>query len=483
MFLTGCKARSELNGEYVIAEGYGSYLEHDLPVYRKKGDKDDVFVYFWDAGEDHPDSTGWYLAGEVGSEEVLGFNPEKTSFPPQTGWRIREVSSMELESDTCSFAPPPIVEAASVPAEQANSAADAAQQVSEQAANEGSTTLEVTAEEKGACGAASDIADEAGQEKAAAQEVVLQDVTAEPILQNVAQEHNFQTVDLKRVERGITKERTEDSQKLLEVPVAEVTPSSQLPVETCDRQKEEPVAVDVSAERHQDKQTVQQVKKPVGGAYGVFQNEMRSEFAKQATAAGEKGFGSVAKLASAAWKALPEEDKLKYETRYKLAMEKYRHYHTEAKQAVATSTEGKEAPASSPAGKAKRGKPSAVAGSEMTPAAKRPRKGKDEKATPDAATPSAAKRSRPEAAAAPNNNGTPVKRSLGHKPKTGQKLCGYLSASILAEADKHGLKAALENLAARPEIVAKGIVGDTLLSELVKTGGLVNKAKASLLRA
>lgn len=457
MFLTGCKARSELNGEYVIVEGYGSYLEHDLPVYRKKGDKDDVFVYFWNAGDDAPDSTGWYFAGEVGSEEVFGFNPEKTSFPPQTGWRIREVSSMELESDTCSFAPQPPIEAASVPAEQANSAADVAQQVSEQAANEGTATLEVT-EEKGACGAASDVADEAGHEKPAAQDVVLQGVTAEPIVQDVAR-------------------------KPLEMTVAEVTPSSQLAVETCDGQKEEPVAVDVSAERHRDEQTMQQVKKPVGGAYGVFQNEMRSEFAKQAAAAGEKGVGSIAKLASAAWKALPAEDKLKYETRYKLAMEKYRLYHTEAKQEVATSTEGKEAPASSPAGKAKRGKPSVMAGSEMTTPAKRPRKGEDEKATPGAATPSAAKRSRPEAAAAPNNNGTPVKRSLVHKPKTVQKLCGYLSASVLAEADKHGLKAALENLAARPEIVAKGIVGDTLLSELIKTGGLVNKAKASLLRA
>ena len=63
--------------------------------------------------------------------------------------------------------------------------------------------------------------------------------------------------------------------------------------------------------------------KPVGGAYGIFVNEKRDEFKKQLEAIGDKSFVGVAKLASAAWKALSDEEKKPYEEKYKVVHEKY----------------------------------------------------------------------------------------------------------------------------------------------------------------
>jgi len=57
-------------------------------------------------------------------------------------------------------------------------------------------------------------------------------------------------------------------------------------------------------------------KKPVGGAYGIFQNEKREEFVKACTAKGETGFGPVAKMTSEMFKALGEAERAGYEAKY-----------------------------------------------------------------------------------------------------------------------------------------------------------------------
>merc|ERR1719401_412523 len=64
-------------------------------------------------------------------------------------------------------------------------------------------------------------------------------------------------------------------------------------------------------------------KKPVGGAYGVFANEKREEFSKQAAAKGDTSFGAGTKLASEAWKAFGAEEKAGYQAKYEEAKAKY----------------------------------------------------------------------------------------------------------------------------------------------------------------
>merc|ERR1712110_75954 len=64
-------------------------------------------------------------------------------------------------------------------------------------------------------------------------------------------------------------------------------------------------------------------KKPVGGAYGIFSNEKREEFAKIVEAKGEKGFGPVAKMTSEAFKALTDMQRAPYEEKFKEAQLRY----------------------------------------------------------------------------------------------------------------------------------------------------------------
>lgn len=68
------------------------------------------------------------------------------------------------------------------------------------------------------------------------------------------------------------------------------------------------------------------IKKPVGGAYGIFMNEKRAEFQEQASAAGDKSFGAVGRMASAAWKELGDELRATYEEKYKAAKDKFEEF-------------------------------------------------------------------------------------------------------------------------------------------------------------
>jgi len=63
-----------------------------------------------------------------------------------------------------------------------------------------------------------------------------------------------------------------------------------------------------------------QVKKPAGGAYGIFLTERRREFTEQC--AGQPAT-AVAKLASRTWKELDEDQRKPYEEKYKAAKAKY----------------------------------------------------------------------------------------------------------------------------------------------------------------
>lgn len=174
-------------------------------------------------------------------------------------------------------------------------------------------------------------------------------------------------------------------------------------------------------------------KKLVGGAYGVFMNERRAEFTAQAAATGDKSFGGGAKLASAAWKGLAEAEKAKFEERFQGLKRKYEEdfaAYNASKPEVDTTTVAAESPvkAKSPG---------------------RPRK----------AAKTDANAKKPTAAAV------------------------QLDAALLEVAQRKGLKAALENLAARSDIVAAGLDGAKLLDALGAANGLVNKAKAALLGA
>ena len=180
-------------------------------------------------------------------------------------------------------------------------------------------------------------------------------------------------------------------------------------------------------------------KKPVGGAYGIFMQEKRAEFTKQAEAAGDTGFGAAAKLASVAWKTLPEEEKLAYDERFKVAMAKY-------KEDMAAYAETH----------------SMQAGGENKFS---PAKGTNKRASNEPA-PHSAKAARGKSAA-----------------KIESAMIIDLGAAVQAEADKHGYGTALVNLARRPELAGKDFDGNALLKALQNSGGLVNKAKATLLGA
>lgn len=63
-----------------------------------------------------------------------------------------------------------------------------------------------------------------------------------------------------------------------------------------------------------------QPKKPAGGAFGIFSNEMRPEFAK---ACQGKPVTAVTKLAGENWKKLSEKEREPYQKKYELAKAKF----------------------------------------------------------------------------------------------------------------------------------------------------------------
>jgi high mobility group protein B1 len=69
---------------------------------------------------------------------------------------------------------------------------------------------------------------------------------------------------------------------------------------------------------------LEQPKKPVGGAYGLFVNENRPKFSEEAKASGKAQWITlVSKIGSEKWKALPQAEKDKYQKKFEAIKEKY----------------------------------------------------------------------------------------------------------------------------------------------------------------
>jgi len=181
-------------------------------------------------------------------------------------------------------------------------------------------------------------------------------------------------------------------------------------------------------------------KRPAGGGYGVYMNEKREEI-KNSLPKDHK-ITDVAKKAGELWKALSEQEKKPYETKfqekqteYKAAMEEY----LKTKPAAVVS-DNKE---------------------DVTPTKKRARAQDSPPASKSARGPKSAgakKLAKVEAA--------PISEDL---------------ADALKQAADLGLDNALKNVAARPDVASRGFPAVKVLAALKDTQGLVNKAKAALL--
>merc|ERR1712190_413266 len=176
-------------------------------------------------------------------------------------------------------------------------------------------------------------------------------------------------------------------------------------------------------------------------AYFMWLNDNRARIV--AELAGKAG-PDVTKKGSEEWKALLEEEKKPYEDRATKAKEDYDAFIATEEGAAALNAykEATAAVAYKPTLATPEKKRESPVGSQGTTAAKKSRK------STAVASPSV-----------------------------------VIDAVVLAEAEKGGLRAALENLAARSEIVSREVKGLDLLKALKQSGGLVNKAKAAILGA
>merc|ERR1740121_315207 len=194
-------------------------------------------------------------------------------------------------------------------------------------------------------------------------------------------------------------------------------------------------------------------KKPVGGAYGVFANDKREEFAKEAAAKGEAGFGAVARLVSAAWKELGAEEKGGYQAKFEEAKAKYEKDLAEYRAANPVATPSKSTP------DAKRARPSV-----------------------GATRGSATKGKKPPKSGAADSSGGSAAKSKKPSPKSGAVDPSIaFSEDVLEAAEALGYRSQLVNLAGRAEVASKGYSGLALLDALKGASGLVNKAKNAIL--
>lgn len=204
-------------------------------------------------------------------------------------------------------------------------------------------------------------------------------------------------------------------------------------------------------------ETVPVVKKPVGGAFGIFLSERRADFAKEAAAAGgKKGVGPIAKLASAAWKALPEDERAAFEAKFGAAMAEYKKYAAAQPSPAPGKKRASAASAAESTAKRARGPSSAEASSVATPQ----------------------KRGRPAAVAGAKPS--PPKR--GKAAAAGPPACS-LDKSVLAKAEEAGLRGVLEKLAADPQIAERNLPGVELLAQLQKNEGLLHKTRRVIVGA
>jgi len=212
-------------------------------------------------------------------------------------------------------------------------------------------------------------------------------------------------------------------------------------------------------------------KKPAGGGYGVYVGQHRAEIMKTLPA-GSK-CTAVAPVASAKWKALTAEEKKPYEEKYKAAMQVYE---TEIKawkeskgdnEADDDEDEQDDKEESSPK-KAESAKAS-KADSPKAAAKAGQKRNKAESGNPEGAQ---------TAESPPQKKGKGRGRGASKAPA--KDASGpELDSAILKKASGLGLETALKNLAGRDEMA--NVSADKMLTALQESGGLINKAKASLL--
>jgi hypothetical protein len=225
----------------------------------------------------------------------------------------------------------------------------------------------------------------------------------------------------------------------------------------------------VVGQRRQDKKAAKQAKTdkaakkeanvgkpkaPAGGGYGVYVRKHREEIVKSLPP-GHK-CTEVSKAAGERWKALSEEAKKPYEAEYQQQKEQYQ---TELK----AWKEAKGADAKDDDEEEEEEEKSS------------PQKADAKKATPK-------KRAAADAKEKPES--PPAKKAKGAgKEKKKEAEGPKIPVEIIEQAKKAKLDGALTNLANRQDIVDKNISADKLLDALQKSGGLVNKARATLLGA
>jgi len=212
----------------------------------------------------------------------------------------------------------------------------------------------------------------------------------------------------------------------------------------------------------------EKLKKPQS-AYWMWLGDNREKIMAELKKDGKScGAPEVGKKAGATWAAMSPADKAPYEAKAKKAKDDYDAYiksdagaaalqqHKEAVSAAKSEVKG--APKPQPEVK------------------KSPSKRKSEAADPQ-------EDEEGEAKAEPEKKKAKAKaKSKGRAAKAAEpEPKSVLDAEILAEAEKLGYRTGIENLAGRPDIVAKSFNGKQLLEALKSSGGLVNKAKQQLL--
>jgi len=170
-------------------------------------------------------------------------------------------------------------------------------------------------------------------------------------------------------------------------------------------------------------------------------NENREEIKKKLPS--DHKMTDVAKKAGELWKALPEAEKKPYEDKY---LQKNSEYKAAMEEYIKT-------------------KPAApvTEKEDVTPSKKKARTG--EKASPPATSAPKSTRGRKSAGGKKAVEAAPVSEDL---------------AEALKQAAELGFEDALKNLAARPDVVSRGLSAEKILAALKNSGGLVNKAKAEL---
>jgi len=198
-------------------------------------------------------------------------------------------------------------------------------------------------------------------------------------------------------------------------------------------------------------------KKPAGGGYGVYVKKNREEITKSLPP-GHK-CTAVSKAAGERWSALSAEDKKPYEEEYQQLKAQYA---TELKawsEAKGISADVKDEEEDENEDEEKSS----------------PHKAEAKKASPKKRVAGESKQK----AESPPAKKAKATGTGKNKEAEGPKI----PADIIEKAKQSNLDGALTNLASRQDIADKNFAADKLLDALQKSGGLVNKAKATLLGA